>query len=374
MKKGIKLLYKKLVSYFFFLIYSRPTLDLNFQDKKNYVEKIFSYKKEKYNVFKIINGRLYNATNNAAYLSKNFLLKSLSFQYKNSKNSNIKKNITLVIGTPSFLKKIKGRVFSLLSGGGAKSNYGHWLFDVLPRIYLLNKFFSIKKIDKFLVPSIKYDYQLKTLNILGIKKKKIIESNNFRHLQACELYATSHPNHHNFGNISGWSVKFLRENFLKKKNNKKIYNFEKVYLDRGEFCLYENSNNISKFKDHRIIINEKEIKSFLITKGFKILKPYEFSFLDQVNIFSRLKFIISLFGAGLTNICFCKKRTKVIEIKTIKAGNEWLNLSKLVGLDHYQIPLKPIIKSGIPQNGLLFCNLSKIKKAINVLENKEVDL
>ena len=171
MKKGIKLLYKKLVSYFFFLIYSRPTLDLNFQDKKNYVEKIFSYKKEKYNVFKIINGRLYNATNNAAYLSKNFLLKSLSFQYKNSKNSNIKKNITLVIGTPSFLKKIKGRVFSLLSGGGAKSNYGHWLFDVLPRIYLLNKFFSIKKIDKFLVPSIKYDYQLKTLNILGIKKK-----------------------------------------------------------------------------------------------------------------------------------------------------------------------------------------------------------
>ena len=172
MKKGIKLLYKKLVSYFFFLIYSRPTLDLNFQDKKNYVEKIFSYKKEKYNVFKIINGRLYNATNNVAYLSKNFLLKSLSFQYKNSKNSNIKKNITLVIGTPSFLKKIKGRVFSLLSGGGAKSNYGHWLFDVLPRIYLLNKFFSIKKIDKFLVPSIKYDYQLKTLNILGIKKKK----------------------------------------------------------------------------------------------------------------------------------------------------------------------------------------------------------
>jgi capsular polysaccharide biosynthesis protein len=367
MKKRIKLLYKKLVSYFFFFIYSRPILNLNFEDKKNYIEKVFSYKKEKYNIFKIINGRLYNATNHVAYLSKNFLLKSPSFQYKDSKNSNIKNNITLIIGTPSFLKKLKGKVFSLLSGGGAKSNYGHWLFDVLPRIFLLNKFFSIKKIDKFLVPSIKYDYQLITLNLLGIKKKKLIESNNFRHLQASELYSTSHPNNHNFENISAWTVKFLRENFLKKKSSK-IYNFEKVYLDRGEFNLFEKSNNNSKFKDHRIIINEKEIKSFLIEKGFKILKPYEFNFLDQVNIFSRLKFIISLFGAGLTNICFCKERTKVIEIKTIKAGDEWLNLSKLVGLDHYQISLKPIIKSGIPQNGLLFCNLNKIKKAINVLE------
>ena len=76
-----------------------------------------------------------------------------------------------------------------------------------------------------------------------------------------------------------------------------------------------------------------------------------------------------MFGDGLTNICFCKKKTKIIEIKTIKAGNEWLNLSKLVGLSHYQISLKPIIKSGIPQNGLLYCDLTKVKKAINALEN-----
>ena len=83
------------------------------------------------------------------------------------------------------------------------------------------------------------------------------------------------------------------------------------------------------------------LTEFLITKGFKILKPYEFSFLDQVNIFSRLKFIISLFGAGLTNICFCKKRTKVIEIKTIKSGNEFKKISDLCKLQHYQISLKP---------------------------------
>ena len=370
MKKIVKLLYKKLISYIFFFIYPKPILNINFKDQKKYTKKIFQYNKEKYNVFKIINGRLYNTTNNVAYFSDIFLLKSPSFQYMNSQNSNIKKNITLTIGTPSFLKKIKGKVLSLLSGGGAKNNYGHWLFDVLPRIYLFNKFFSIKKIHKFLVPSIKYNYQLKTLNLLGIKTKNIIESENLRHVQADELYVTSHPNHHNPQNISQWSVKFLRKSFLKKKS-KKIYNFEKVYLDRGESCKLENNYNIYKYRDHRIIVNEKEIKSFLISQGFDIIKPYEFNFLDQVNIFSRLKFIISLCGSGLANICFCKKKTKILEIKSIKSGNEWQNLSKLSGLNYHQIRIKPIIKSGIPQNGLLFCDLSKIKKAIHLLEKKQ---
>ena len=44
-------------------------------------------------------------------------------------------------------------------------------------------------------------------------------------------------------------------------NIKKIYNFEKVYLDRGESYKLENNYNIYKYRDHRIIVNEKEIKS-----------------------------------------------------------------------------------------------------------------
>ena len=61
---------------------------------------------------------------------------------------------------------------SLLSGGAANNNYGHWLTDVLPRFYLFNKFYSIKKIDFFLVPNFEFSYQKDTLKILGIEKKK----------------------------------------------------------------------------------------------------------------------------------------------------------------------------------------------------------
>ena len=53
--------------------------------------------------------------------------------------SKIEDNIVLKKGTPRFKKKIKGKVFSLLTGGGGNENYFHWLFDVLPRLKILQK-------------------------------------------------------------------------------------------------------------------------------------------------------------------------------------------------------------------------------------------
>ena len=63
------------------------------------------------------------------------------------------KLIVLKIGTPRIMKRIKGRVFSLLSGGAAKTNYFHWLFEVLPRLEILRTLKNL--IILFLLMSIK---------------------------------------------------------------------------------------------------------------------------------------------------------------------------------------------------------------------------
>ena len=52
-------------------------------------------------------------------------------------------------------KKIKGTVFSLLTGGGGNSNYWHWLFDVLPRINILENKIDLQSIDYFLFLDLK---------------------------------------------------------------------------------------------------------------------------------------------------------------------------------------------------------------------------
>ena len=71
---------------------------------------------------------------------------------------------------------------------------------------------------------------------------------------------------------------------------------------------------------------------------------------------------MSLYGAGLKMITFCKKKTKILEIMPKKAGNEFLEISKKLNLKHLQIKIEPSYTSSIPQNGLLFCNINLIKK------------
>jgi capsular polysaccharide biosynthesis protein len=243
------------------------------------------------------------------------------------------------------------KVLSILTGGGGNNNYWHWLFDVLPRVFLYEKFYALKKLDKILVPNLREKFQLETLLNLGIKNKRIIDANDYRHIIANELYATSHPNISNIERVPYWIIASLRDHFIKKKiqTNK----FDKIYIDRGD--------SKSNLKNFRKIINEKEIINFLISKEFKIIKLSEFSFLEQVSIFNNAKHIIGLHGAGFANLVFCKKNTNILEIKPKKAGNIIKNLSADTNLRYSSIDLNPLDNPVARQYGSLYLPLKTLK-------------
>ena len=154
-------------------------------------------------------------------------------------------------------------------------------------------------------------------------------------------------------------VKDIRKIFLKKLRNKKI-KCNKIFLDRDEVDY--DIKNLELYKDHRILLNRKEVIYFLKKKGFNIIKPQEINFWDQVNLFNKAKVIISLSGAGLSNIIFCKPGTKIIEIKNNNRLNDFLNISRMLNLKHQQISIKPKFKTKVYQNGILNCPVSKLKK------------
>ena len=60
-----------------------------------------------------------------------------------------------------------------------------------------------------------------------------------------------------------------------------------------------------------------------------------------------------------------RAKMKVLEIKPIHGGNEFLNISKIRKLNHKQINLKPKIKSSIKQNGLLYCPIKVLQKYLD---------
>ena len=321
-------------------------------------------KKLSYNIYKIKNCRIYTDTvNDTAYILNNKIINKASFQFRSNelnhiKNSNVLNNIVFQKGTPRLKKNLKGMVFSLLTGGAGNSNYWHWLFDVLPRIRIIDNRYSLEKINYFLFPDLKEKFQKETIKLLEIPNFKIISSRLFRHIQSDGVITVDHPyvikNNPSIEiqNLPNWILIFLREKFLKEK--KKINLPDKFYIDR--------SDSKSNHRYLRKIINEEEVKDFLIKKGFSIITLSNFSFEEQVNLFSNAKKIVGLHGAGFANLTFCTTGTFVLEIKPETAGPVIGNLAKSLKLNCNALSLKPSQYSNNNQQGLISVPISQLEK------------
>lgn len=358
----IKFIYKRLVKEFFYLLYGRINYKPNSYENKNIqVNKINISKKISYKVYLVNKARVYtDRIHNFAVILKNNLIEGASYQFINNNLSNIKNNAVLEHGTPKFKKKINGKVLSLLSGGGANKNYYHWLFDVLPRIFLVSKKYKIKDINFFLLPSYQEHFQKDTLRLLGIQKDRVLESKYFRHFSCDTIISSDHPYRFSLNakkdveNIPIWISKWLRKNFLKKK---KITFFKKIYIDRRP-------KKIDKYG--RSIINNIEVKSFLEKKGFKSIYLEDYSFLDQVNIFSNAQIIVGLHGAGFANIVFCKRKTAIIEIMSITTNNQIKNLANQNNLNYSNLIGDSVSKT-LGQQGNLVISLNLLQNKLNKL-------
>ena len=333
-------------------------------EKVNKKEQIsFTIDKRLYKIYNVFSARLYTDTiHNFGLIKKQTLLEGPSFQIINDNFSNIKNNIIREIGTPRLKKKLKGPIFALLTGGAGNHNYYHWLFDVLPRLKLLEMKIDIKKIKYFLFPSLDYEFQLETIKFLKIPLSKCISSLKYRHIYSDKIIVTSHPRIHTKNstkdneNTPNWISNWLKEKFIPLKSKK--YSFNKIYIDRRTNKINDNIG--------RSIINNDDVKSFLKKEGFESIFLEDYSFKDQVCIFNKANFIVGLHGAGFANLVFCKKGTKVIEILNRSTSKEIKNLAisnKLIYLPMYGIPRSKIFN----QQGHLEVPLNLLKKKVSIL-------
>ena len=358
----------KTFSYSLFKIFYKKINKVS--DLKNNPEiKINNIKKNedlKYQVFTINNGRLYtDRINDTAVIFNNEIIEKASFQFRviNSRvyNVDIKKNIVFSKGTPRIQKKINGNVLSLLTGGGGNNNYWHWLFDVLPRIALCDEVINNTKIDFFLLPSNKKRFQKESLDVLKINDCKQISSESYRHVICDKLFVTSHPvlrssdASKDIQNIPKWISNWLKKTFLTEQNKNF---FKKIYIDR--------SDSTSNVKHLRTIKNEEEVKNYLSSMGFEIVRLSDYSFKDQVLIFNSAETIIGLHGAGFANIVFSKPNTKIVELK-IKShvGQEIENLAKSNNLSYKALKFDLIGEESPNQFGHINVSLNELKGNIN---------
>jgi len=364
-KKLLQFIFKKVFQILFLIIYGKIVIDIY---KKNNLKKIIIkeaddkyFLKKKYHTYQINEGRIYtDYVENVAIINNNCLFKKTSFQQRNGKLLNPRFNSVLKIGTPRIKKKFKGSVLNLTQGASSV-NYFHWLFDMLPKIFICSKNYNIKKIDYFYL-SEPQKFQKELLKFFKIKENKIINSKLYRHIEADNIITCDHPwyskgyFYKEFDNCPNWIVTWLRNNFIKKR--KKFYTSKKIFIDRSD-----SKNN------HVQIINKNEVLDFMKKNGFKIYKIAKMNFFKQVYLFWNADFIISTHGAALANLVFCKPNTKIIEMKPEKQpGNYYKKISKINKLKYKCIKIKEE-KDNL--RGDLFISLWDLKKSIKII-NKSI--
>ncbi|MDJ1175406.1 glycosyltransferase family 61 protein [Roseofilum capinflatum] len=220
------------------------------------------------------------------------------------------------------LRKIPGKVAVLTATAG--HNYYHFMFDVVPRIHILNcAGVDISEIDYFLVNTFEQSYHKEMLLILGIPERKLLESYRYPHIKAEELFVPSLVGV--TGNPPLWACEFLRKAFLNTSNGNRSISSRRIYISRAK-------------ASYRQVINEAEVIEFIKKLGFESLILETMTVSEQVRVFSDVEIVVSPHGAGLSNIVFCQRGCKIIELYSPNYVRVFFwTLANQVGLEYYYL-------------------------------------
>lgn len=214
------------------------------------------------------------------------------------------------------VENLNCRVFFL--GGNGSFNYFHWIIEILPKLIFFNQ---LENIDLIVVhenvrkiQSYADSFNL-ILNYFNINIPVEYVGKNTT-LLCQELNYISSFNHVVF-NIKGeYDVNYSRFSYNKTKMVSDIFlknnidmNFEEVDKFPKKFFI-KRGKGISAY--NRRTYNEVEISNELIKLDIKTIYIEEYSFYEQMKLFSNADLIVAPSGAFLTNIIFCKEKTKIV--------------------------------------------------------------
>jgi capsular polysaccharide biosynthesis protein len=175
-------------------------------------------------------------------------------------------------------------------------NYSHWLADWLPRLR------AIQGNTDIYVLTLPLDrkWQIDLLECFGIGPERCISLPQWGAVRARNIYVPSaltrifHPAYQG----ADWVRQFLQSNILGKSSANLG---PKIYLSRRD-------------APDRRVLNEDKLEEFLQSLGFQCFSASEYTPCEQASIFHNARTVVSLHGAGLTNIIFCKPGTKILEL------------------------------------------------------------
>ena len=216
-------------------------------------------------------------------------------------------------------KKIKN---SFVLGSSPADNYFTNLLHFFPRIFFIKE----KKINLIIHRNLSNKFRDFIKTICKIREIEV----KFKFVDD-DFYLFENSLIPQFFKINS-SIKIIKF-FL----DRLLSNIKAPEIGKRIYVRRENAN-------YRKILNEADLIESLRKNGFDIINPHHFEIINQMKIFSNAEVIISPYGSNLSNIIFCKKGTKIVEISPnfrnsyeVNISNRYNNIANYLGLDFHKI-------------------------------------
>ena len=151
---------------------------------------------------------------------------------------------------------------------------------------------------------------------------------------------------------------------------KDTYHPSPLLRDYGEHLVARITSNHPSYKNiyisrkdsgNRVMLNEDSVESFFKTKGYHVISLSGLSVDDQILIFNGAEKIVAPHGAGLSNIIFCKKGTKVLEFSFEGYNNPcFIRIAQAINLDYHVHYSRGELTTGSQKTSVWTCNLSNL--------------
>ena len=184
-------------------------------------------------------------------------------------------------------------------------NFCHWLVDWLPRLGFLGPT-AYKPSVYVLTTPLVANFQRDTLRMCGFDESRVIALEDFHAVRARELLVPGDLREipHPIYKGAPWALSYLRStiglsSIMQVSGD--LRRREKIYVSRSDAT-------------RRRIVNDAELAAALARFGYRRIELSGLSLAEQVTRFAYASHIISLHGAGLSNLALATPGTQVIEI------------------------------------------------------------
>lgn len=299
-----------------------------------------------------INDVFFYRLKNVSLLDKGFVFKNLTIFYdlllSNDNNYLVPFNKRDLIRMYCFGKSINFSASRVLIINNIYSHtYYHWLLESLPRLFLLRD--EISSATVLLPGNHNENFHKESLKIFGV--------DNLHYMKDDTRYVINEAlTCSQIGKMANYHPLVLTNmvKFIKNKIPLLLNLGEKIYISRARALK-------------RKVINDQEIESYLLTRGFVTLHFEDFCFADQVSLMHHCKFLISIHGAGLANMIFMTESSSVLELRKFDNGINYFyfTLANTVNLDYfYQFCTSPDANAQV-QEANIIVDLDLLRKNVD---------